>query len=115
MWTVLAGAVSQVPRPPTTATIAMTAANRASPLSGDRASEHHERDRVADQVAETAVQDGRERDADQALGIARPDAGRVEVAREEVDDLDHPHDGDQDGDEGVGLAYRSLLARGGLF
>ena len=99
MCTVEAGATSHVPRPPTSATMAVTPATRASPLSAITAPSIRNGIVLAEQVAEAAVQHRRERDADQALGITRADAGRVQVARDDVDDLDHPHHGGHRGDQ----------------
>ena len=115
MCTVAAGAASQVPRPPTTATMAVTAAIRASPLRAIAVSEQEERHGVGGEVAEAAVQHRGERDTDQALGVARADTGRVQVAGEDVDDLDHPHDRDEHGDEREPeCAARSLALYGGV-
>ena len=66
---------------------------------GDRRAEDHERDRVADQVAPAPVQEGRERHADQPVGVARPDPGRVGVAADGVVDLDQPHHRDHGRDQ----------------
>jgi hypothetical protein len=66
---------------------------------GDRGPEQEERHGVRDQMPEAAVEERRDGDAGEPLRIARPDAGRIEIRRDEVDHLDDPHERSHGGDE----------------
>jgi hypothetical protein len=65
-------------------------------------------------VAEVAVEEGRQRHARQALGLARTDARRVEVAGDDVDDLDRPHDGHHRGHQSKPSDRLAAGAAGGV-
>ncbi len=94
-----AGAISQVPSPPMTATIDGDRDEPREPAERDRHAQDQERHGVAREVPEPDVQYGRKGNADKPLDVTRADSRRVHVAGEEVDDLEHPHDGDQRRDE----------------
>ena len=85
--TVYDGAVSQVPTPPTTATIPDDGEGCGlSPPKAIATPKHQERDRVADQVSEARMQERRVRAIPASpSAVARMDAGAVEVACGYVD------------------------------
>ena len=103
MWIVFSGPISHVPRPPTTMTIAVTAATRLDAGQRDRRAEEEEREGVPDQVPEPVVQERRPQDPVEAVDLARRIPLRSRSNATDVDDLDDPHHRGEDDEQDQAL------------
>ena len=103
--------ISQVPKPPRIQMIAVAQTNRDMPASVTRKPSTSAGTVLADQVRPVGVQQRREDDAPQAVGLQRPDAVVVEsVSGQLVDELDEVEQRDEGQDGGAAdLPRRPLL------
>ena len=112
MCTVFAGATSHVPTPPTTATMTVTAATRATPPSAIAKPSTRNGIVLPIRWSKPACRKGANAMPSSPSVDARHDPVRVEPpVRELVDDLDHPHQRGHDGDQDDAADDRLVRAR----
>ncbi len=105
---------TQVPTPPTIATMAVTVQNRRVPSTATRQPKHEERHRVRDEVLPIRVQERAEQDSAETGDVPGPQPEAGERSRQDrIGELHDPHRDEQEHRRGrIGRADAASSAAG---